>query len=207
MRPTANFTLHAMLAAVLMAFAATSAAAGPAFLKFGGVEGDTTKGGKFEGQLEVESFSWGETRAASAKFNEFTIRKVSDRASPAAAGGVQVPSGDIDGDGTGARKKPTTSPQTITPRPLPSAESGLPTGKRQHKPMVLTTPLDKGSVWVRVSSPWAGCRVGDRYSSLELNDGGKRYALQDVTVANCGGSSTADRPTEEIAFYYNRIAF
>jgi len=70
------------------------------------------------------------------------------------------------------------------------------------------TPLDKGSVWVRVATPWAACRVGARYPSLELGGAGKRYVLQDVTVASCGGSRGADdRPTEDIAFYYNKIAF
>ena len=42
----------------------------------------------------------------------------------------------------------------------------------------------------------------------QLGEGGKTYRLQDVTVASCGRSGDADdRPTEEVAFYYNRIAF
>lgn len=70
------------------------------------------------------------------------------------------------------------------------------------------TPAAKGSVWIRMATPWAGCRVGKRYPSLELGEGGKTYMLQDVTVASCGRSGDADdRPTEEVAFYYNRIAF
>ena len=31
--------------------------------------------------------------------------------------------------------------------------------------------------------------------------------LQDVAVASCGRSAADDRPTEEVAFYYNKIAF
>lgn len=70
------------------------------------------------------------------------------------------------------------------------------------------TPLAKGSVWIRVSSPWGACRVGAHYPTLELGGGGKTYVLQDVTVASCGRSGDADdRPTEEVAFYYNKIAF
>lgn len=87
--------------------------------------------------------------------------------------------------------------------------SGQATGKRQHMPLRTRAhydhPLGKGSVWIRVSSPWAACRVGARYPSLELAGGGKTYRLQDVTVAACGGTSADDRPTEEVAFYYNRI--
>lgn len=90
--------------------------------------------------------------------------------------------------------------------------SGQATGKRQHMPIraraYYDQPLATGSVWVRVASPWTACRVGARYPSIELGDGAARYVLQDVTVASCGGSRDADdRPTEEVAFYYNKIAF
>ncbi len=47
----------------------------------------------------------------------------------AQASGVKVAVGDVNGDGV----------QTADPA------SGLPTGKRQHKPFVLTKPVDKGT--------------------------------------------------------------
>ncbi len=67
----------------------------------------------------------------------------------------------------------------------------------------VSTPLAKGSVWVRVASPWAACRVGARYPSLQLADSAQSYTLEDVTVASCGDAD--DRPTEEVAFYYNKV--
>jgi hypothetical protein len=67
-------------------------------------------------------------------------------------------------------------------------------------------PLQKGSVWVRVSSPWSACRVGARYPSLELAGGGKTYVMRDVTVSSCGGSSGGVSP-DEVAFSYQSIKF
>jgi type VI protein secretion system component Hcp len=46
------------------------------------------------------------------------------------------------------------------------------------------------------------------HPSLTLAGQGKRYVLQDVTVGSCGGTAAGDdRPTEEVAFYYSKIAF
>ena len=85
----------------------------------------------------------------------------------------------------------------------------MPTGKRQHGWVTVSKPLDRGAVRVKVKFPWVGCRVGARYPSLELGEAKKSYVLHDVTVASCGSASSAadDRPTEEVAFYYNKIAF
>ena len=93
-------------------------------------------------------------------------------------------------------------------------DSAQATGKRQHKPMTITkewdarsAPLPQGSVRVKVKMPWIACRVGNRYPRLELTGGGKTHVLEDVRVASCGSASgdADDRPTEEVAFYYNRI--
>jgi len=227
MHPMTNFTLHAFLATALAAVATASAAAGPAYLKLGGVEGEASKHKDHRDQIEVLSYSWGPSQAAGRvnKVDGFTVKqgvKPADGAkggnvefewkveegesappqpagdmtlkgskigenSTAQAGGVSVAAGDVTGDGG-------------------SAASGLPTGKRQHKAFTLTKPADKGTVWVRVASPWAGCRVGDRYPSITLADSVKSHVLHDVSVANCGNAA-AGAPTEEVAFYYNRIAF
>lgn len=232
MRPIANFTLHAVLAATLAALATSSAAAqSPPTLRIVTETPMAAKGDKPRiAVLELQEFRWGTTQQARTFVKSWSTSGDADdaptegRASkdmtlkgknigqnskdgakggnvefewkveegesapPRPGGGVSVAAGDVDGDGRGAA-------------------SGLPTGKRQHKPMTITKPLDKGSVWVRVASPWTGCRVGARYPSLELGDGAKRYVLQDVSVASCGRAAADDRPTEEVAFYYNRIAF
>lgn len=74
--------------------------------------------------------------------------------------------------------------------------------KRQHGAVTITKewdtatprlakPLDRGSVWIRVASPWTACRAGARYPRIELGDGAARYQLSDVVVTSCaaGGAS------------------
>ncbi|MCL6699590.1 type VI secretion system tube protein Hcp [Sphingomonas sp. NSE70-1] len=233
MRPTTSLTIHAILAAALVALAASSAAAGPAYMKFEPIKGDSNAKEDHRDEIEILSYSWGSSQAAGrvSKVDGFTVKqgvkpeqggekggtedinigvgelqenaaragsgggqgsgKVSvhdiSTTSATASGGVSVAAGDITGDGA-------------------SSASGLPTGKRAHKPVTLSKPAGKGTVWVRVASPWSGCRVGDRYPSLTLADGAKSHVLHDVSVANCGNAA-AGAPTEEVAFYYNRIAF
>jgi len=248
MRPIASFTLHAVLATALVAFAATSAAAGPT----GGKEEvyytitltnarahQESKGQ----QLEVHSFQWGSASSV-AKVDSFAVKqgvkpvsgggrsemKMEDSAggadaardldgmtkdlqaqdkmgNPSSAAGVRVASGDVNDSrkpGVGASESMTVGGS--------QTQSGLPTGKRQHKPMVSrgyydqSMPPASGSLTVLASLP--GCRVGARYPSLTLSGGGKSFTLQDVTVASCGATAgdSDDRPTEEVAFYYNKIA-
>ena len=204
MRPIANFTLHAILAAALAALATTSAAAGgPAILTLGneGVGGttqtvkpvQTTAEGNDKPRiavLEIMAFEWG---SAADSINLGSWSK---------ADGLAV-SWDVPESAARVNKiEGFTAKQKVV------EGSGLPTGKRQHKPFTLTRPLDKGSVWIRVASPWADCRVGKRYPSLQLSDGTQNYRLVGATVAGCGRSGTArDRPAEEVAFNYNKISF
>lgn len=255
MRPTTNFTLHAILAAALAALAAASAAAqSPPTLR---IVTETPMAPK---DIEVLSYSWGQPQAAGrvSKVDAFTIKQGVQPADPGQSGewiaDVERPSAgsassekggteDINigvGELQEGKKKGNVEyswkveeGESAPPRPRPSdvtlkrgqsaapggvsvaagdvtgdgaaSSSGLPTGKRQHKPVVVSAPLDKGSVRVKVKFPWAACKVGTRYPLLQLSGDGGTYDLHDVTVASCGGSASA--PTEEVAFYYNRIAF
>lgn len=119
-------------------------------------------------------------------------------------GGVRVASGDIDGAPVGANETLTVGS---------SQTESQATGKRQHRPLAAQNyydqspaePLLSGSVRVKVKFPWLSCKVGARYPTLQLGGATGNYVLQDVTVASCGG--TGSTSTEEVAFYYNRIAF
>lgn len=178
-----------------------------------------TRGSAAKGdEIHVESFSWGSPASAiELKPVYVTSYQTGGSGSDAAGRGTNElrmddtagsqkmqPGGGGAGGAVSGRITGIASDPSET-----SAQSGLPTGKRQHKPVKLTSPLEKGSVWIRVGSPWAGCRVGAAYPRLELAGRGKSYVLEDVTVGSCGGPAAArdGRPTEEIAFYYNKISF
>jgi type VI secretion system secreted protein Hcp len=95
----------------------------------------------------------------------------------------------------------------VSPR---DAASGLPTGKRQHKPFTIPKPVDKASpllvegllkgepLSVEVTS---SIRIGGRWVPF------RTVLLDTAFVGAIGPQSADDRPTEEVAFYYNRIAF
>ena len=195
MRPTTSLTIHAILAAALVALAASSAAAGPAYLKFEPIKGDSNAA-PARGDIEVLSYSWGQPQAAGrvSKVDSFTVKQGVKPEQGGEKGGTE----DIN-IGVGELQEN-------------AARAGSGGGQGSGKVSVhdISTnsakPAAKGTVWVRVASPWAGCRVGDRYPSITLSEGAKSHVLHDVSVANCGNAA-AGASTEEVAFYYNRIAF
>ena len=124
--------------------------------------------------------------------------------SAAAAGGVRVAAGDIDGDSSAGVDHYYNPKELTVDKSVPGpAASGLATGKRMHKPRMVPAPLAAGSL--TVSGKFPGCTVGARYPSLELGDRAARYTLQDVVVTSCGGSSGGAQPMEEVSFNYAKI--
>jgi type VI protein secretion system component Hcp len=137
-----------------------------------------------EAEITLKGSTIKENAPARPKYSDVTLKRGT---SAAAAGSVSVAAGDVTGDGS-------------------AAASGLPTGKRQHKPFVLTKPMDKGSVSLSLASAWPGCRVGARYPELELGGGGTTHVLQDAVITSCGSASSGgDRPTETLSLNYERI--
>ena len=100
------------------------------------------------------------------------------------------------------------SHEIISPR---DSASGLPTGKRQHKPFTITKQVDKSS-----PSLLKACIEGEPFNvdiTTLVRTGGRfvpfvTVRLDNAFIASIGPQSDADdRPTEEVAFYYNRISF
>lgn len=91
------------------------------------------------------------------------------------------------------------------------AASGLPTGKRQHKPVVVTKPIDKaspllvpvsaGAGALHVKAEMPGCEVGARYPHMLVGDDevGKEVRLEGVTITECA--------SEEFSLNYEKVKF
>jgi hypothetical protein len=149
--------LGTVLAAALC-IPASAAPSGEVFVKL--PPGSTAAKDDHKDHIEILSYSWG------AAANSDMVLKGSKIGENAAAGGVSVAAGDVTGDGA-------------------PAASGLPTGKRQHKPVRMTMELGRGSVSLQTRSPWPDCKVGTQYPELELGDGGNAYKLQDAMITSC----------------------
>ena len=219
--------LSRVIAAAALATLAgsTATAAGNMYLKLHDIAGesrDAAAGRDHGEEIEVHSIQWGNAPAARGTFKgEVAGIEPAYRGSGGSKAGRGTNSVDKNETITiqgGRTESDIDRPVIIGSLPNPPSPGQV--QPMQYNPKELTiskdnnwgakraTPAAKGSVWIRVSTPWTGCRVGRRYPSLELGDGGKTYRLQDVTVANCGRSGDADdRPTEEVAFYYNKIVF
>ena len=95
----------------------------------------------------------------------------------------------------------------ISPR---DSASGLPTGKRQHKPFVIIKHIDKSSPFLLKA-----CLEGEPFTvevTSFVRTGGRfvpflTVRLDNAFVGEIHPQSANDRPTEEVAFYYNKIAF
>jgi len=96
----------------------------------------------------------------------------------------------------------------ISPR---DSASGLPTGKRQHKPFTITKSVDEAS-----PALFMALLEGEPFTTVEITTlrrvGGRfvpftTVRLETAFVGALNSGSGADRPTEEVAFYYNKIGW
>ena len=209
MRPIANFTIHAILAAALAALAATSAAAGPARVVSGEVfvklPGAAASG---DGHIEITSYSFGASRVS--KVDGFSVKQGVERHRSDASAGKGA-SNEISMDDSAGHEKMQPgggSASGIGVKPVfvkswstsgdagsfpgrgldiatvdGQSASGQATGKRMHKPLRMRMAYDAGSV--TLSGRFPGCRVGAAYPTAAIGHGDELYELQDVTVADC----------------------
>lgn len=93
----------------------------------------------------------------------------------------------------------TASPMLSSARRDPA--SGLPTGKRMHKPLVaLADPLPAGTATVVVAR--GACVKGQHIPEVKLTTRARVYQLHDVDVAGC--TATAD-DTDTCTLTYTRL--
>jgi type VI protein secretion system component Hcp len=191
MRPISQFAMHSILAAGLIAFAASSAAAAvDAYLKIGDIKGEVSgaKGDGTRDWIEVQSYWWGITHGAAAK--NLNSSKSNREASAPSVSEIAVSD-----PGAGGRKDARLD-----------ASSPILAEKRQHSPVTFSKPLDRGSVSVNVAVP--GCATGKHYDEATLLTLAYRYEFKDVLITSCAAAPSGGgggMPTESISFNYGKI--
>jgi hypothetical protein len=167
MRPIINIKMCAFVAAALAtpALAPTPAYAASAdyYLKLGDVKGESAARSGSGKQIEILSWSWGETMAGDW---DGTIKGA---ASTAKFGAV-----------AGAHRDDSLNPA-----------AGTPTEKRQHGWVTVSKPLDRGAVRVKVKFPWLDCRVGAVVPDAVLQNDAGRYELKDAIITGCAADGVS----------------
>ena len=185
MRPIANFTFHAILAAALAALAATSAAAGKsdAWVDFGDLQGESDAQRDPPSQhIELLSYSFGGSRVVTVADAIKAIEE-SHHSSDASAGNgarserAKMQPGGGSASSAGVKRVFVKSWST----------SGDASAERTHKPLRMRMEYDGGSA--TLSGRFPACRVGAAYPTATVGQGDERYEMQDVTIAACSPDS------------------
>jgi len=166
-----------------------------AFLKIEGIDGESK---------DAAHMNWiGVTRVAAGDLNgdamadrEASAPSVSELAVRKAGGSqAQTVGSATAGAGAGKATLATTAPPRDT-------SSGMATGKRQHKPLVIVKEVDKASPLLVQA-----CASGKHFTTAEVDLGGQRYTLYDVVIAAVQKSSGGDRPSETVTLNFTKIAY
>lgn len=84
----------------------------------------------------------------------------------------------------------------ISPR---DPTSGLPTGKRQHRPLIITKPVDKASPLLAKAAA-----SGTPIPNVRVEQGGVTYDLEQVLIGMVKPGTAGDRPTESLSLNFAR---
>lgn len=175
MRTNFSISLHAALAAALIVFAASSAAAVDrlkllATVNMGATDAQRGRGDKW---IEIQGWDWGRA-AADDHEQEMTV----------GAGAAPPPPGNVAKFGavSGVRRNDGIA---------------APAEKRQHDWRPSPMALERGAVRIKVKFPWVDCRTGARFPGAVLESPNGIHELSDVTVTGC----TAD----SIALHYAKV--
>lgn len=228
-----QFRLAATIALGAVLAAPAIASSSDYFLKLDGVEGKSSDG-KHKGEIEIQSFSWGATRASDGQVDALTdgLLIIRYNSQPPASGAAGGGGGGAGGMGAGkvsmqdmsVMRGPRQTAATDGSQSATGGEkfgavagmqrdssSGQATGKRQHKPLRArnyydaSAPPAQGSLTVAGKFP--GCTVGARYPELSLAGRGKRFTLQDAIITSCARGTFQGEavPMEEVSFNYAKI--
>ncbi len=159
MRLIMTYTIFALAAAVA---GSAMAASSDYYLKLGDVKGES-QDDKHKNQIEILSWSWGETMAGDW---DGTIKGAANTAKFGAV--------------AGAHRDDTLNPS-----------QGTPAEKRQHGWVTVSKPLDRGAVRVKVKFPWLDCKAGAAFPDAVLQNDAGRYELKDAIVTGCAADGVS----------------
>jgi type VI protein secretion system component Hcp len=173
------------LALAMLACAAPAYAAGDYHIKFGGVDGDTEgkDDGKHRDWILIESVQLGAERSA---------------------GGVNVATGDINGDGATDHSAHTHKPISIRKevdksKPAPAANKKIAAPDDDQTAALLLPAVQKVRVAAARTPAWAGCAAGQKIEGMTIKQvsTGRTGRILDPVVATCA--------TESVSFNFTKI--
>jgi hypothetical protein len=177
------------------AISTAAIAGGAAYLKIGDIKGESSNS-KHEGEIAIESWSWGSARGGASKVDSLTVKQGTARTEHEVEMDVHV------------GKAPDEAETRLKAQPKTTRSKGdirLKRGVSETAGRGRAAPAPgAGSVRITTAARWSGCRVGARYPVLELGDSDSRYRLIDATVTGCA-TATDSIPTEEISFVFTKI--
>ncbi|MDE3109811.1 MAG: type VI secretion system tube protein Hcp [Acidobacteriota bacterium] len=101
------------------------------------------------------------------------------------------------GSGGGAGKVKSNAANESVARDMATGQAS---GKRMHKPLVITKEMDSASPKL-----YQACATGKHFPSALVETGGKQYKLFDVVIASVQKSSGGERPMETITLNFTKI--
>lgn len=178
-----RFILATAAGFALTLAAVPAAAAG--YLKLGDIKGESSDS-KHKNWIDVESWSWGESRSAGAASDMRMKGSKIGQNAPASAGKANVQDISI-----------TKSSDKSSPKLAEAAVKGK----------VFSSPAPRGSLTTFV--PAGTCRVGARYPNGSLETETMRFEMENIMVTSCAtggsGGSGGMVPTEQISLNYEKV--
>ncbi|NNC47084.1 MAG: hypothetical protein HKO13_01450 [Sphingomonas sp.] len=177
--------LHALLGAAAASLLASAAGAGPVFLKIDDIEGESTDA-DHKDWIVIESVSF----PSASPDGEFWFEGLRPGAAQDAKPRLRARSRQV---------------ERASPRLSQASNSG-------KAKVVMHRPLAKGTPLMVVAGHFASCKPGQMHDALRIRSDDGEWLLTGARVEGCAKTIASsgdadDRPTEEVAFYYNKIAF
>lgn len=208
----------AVAALILFGVANTRAAAVDAYLKIQGIDGESKDAAHMNwiavtrvvaGDLDGDGMADRESSAPSV--SELTASGQASRKTTGTTASGQTGQASTAGSPSMVRESPTlASTGTANTSAIQSPRdvaTGQASGKRMHKPLIITKELDKSSPLL-MKAMQTGMLIREMDVDLghpTMHSTSGRFKLTNVMVSSVQKSGGGDRPTETVSFTYQKI--